>query len=91
MKKERGLESRGCQVSPIDGLVKAIEHAGVLEGVENERHEAEDVEVGGLRGGPAAEQDIDANAEIGERDETESVVARSIEWLKDDRDLETGT
>ena len=75
VQKERRLESRGDEISPVDGLVKAIEHTGVFEGVENERDKAENVEMGGLGSSPATEEDVDADGEIGERDQTEAVIA----------------
>ncbi len=49
VQKERRLQRARDDGAPVDRPVKGVQLAGVLEGVEDERCEAEDVEVRGVR------------------------------------------
>ncbi len=64
--------------------------AGVLEGVEDEGGQAEDEEVGGFGGGPAAEEDVQADAEVDQGDEAEAVVDGAVGGVEVDLDGEAG-
>ena len=88
VEEERGLEEGREDFRPVDDLVEGVEFAGVLEGVEDEGGEAEDVEVGGFGCGPAAEEDVEADAEVDEGDEAEAVVDGTVGGLEDNFDGE---
>ena len=88
VEEQRGLKRGGDDVGPVDDPVEGVELAGVLEGVEDEGDEAEDVEVGGFGGGPAAEQDVDADGQVDHGDEPEAVVDGAVGGLGDDLDFE---
>jgi len=69
--QEQGrLECLGDDVAPVDDPVQIVELAGVVEGVQRERYEAEDVEVHRARSGPAAEEDVETDGQVDEADDT---------------------
>ena len=90
VEKERRLKRPGGDVSPVDDLVEGVQLARVLEGVENKRGEAEDVEVRGFRSGPPAKQDIDADHQVDRGYEAEALVDRAIGRFEDDGNFESG-
>ena len=75
-------------LAPEDDEVERVELAGVLEGVPDERDQAEDEEVGRFRGGPAAEKDIQADRKVDERDEAHHLVVEAVGFGEDDLDVE---
>ena len=72
MQEQRRLQQPRHDVRPVDDPVKVVELAGVVEGVEDERDQAEDVEVRALGRGPASQQDVQANAEVDQRDQPQT-------------------
>src|SRR5205807_9563570 len=78
VQEQRGLQHSGGDVAPIDCPVEIVELAGVLEGIGDERDEAKDVEVRGTGGGPAAQQDVEDDAEIDERNQPQPVIERTL-------------
>ena len=46
--------------------------------------------MGGFGGGPAAEEDVEADAEVDQRDEAQALVNRAVVGLQDDLDVEFG-
>src|SRR5579871_6217942 len=59
-----------------------------MEGVEDERNEAEDVEVRALGGRPAPQQDVNADAEINQRDQSQAGIKRAIGGYQDDGSID---
>ena len=84
VEKERRLHGRGDDVGPVDYLIEGVQLACVLEGVEDEGDQAENEEVGGFRGGPATEQDVQADEQVDNGDEAQAVVDGFIRGLEDD-------
>ncbi len=85
-----GLKGRGEDVAPVDHPVEGIELAGVVEGVEDERDQTEDEEMEGLRGRPAAEEDVEADGEIDQRDDALNLVDAAVGGLENDLNVELG-
>ena len=78
VQKERRLKRLRRHVAPVDEPVEAARFAGGSEAVKDKRDQTEDVEVDGLWSGPAAEQDIDADAEIDQRDESKPLIDGAV-------------
>ena len=89
VQKECRLQSLRRHVAPVDDLVEDVQLAGVFEAVEDERGQAEDVEVGGFGRGPASEEDVDSDTEVDERDKAQTLVDGAIRGLEDDLNIET--
>src|SRR5208283_516052 len=88
MQKQRRLQQPGDDVGPIDNPIEVVQFAGVMEGIEDERDEAEDVKVRALGRSPAPEQNVDADAEIDQRDEPQPRVERAIGGYENDGSVE---
>ena len=88
MQEKRGLQRCGLDVGPVDGEIKSIQFACVLEGIEDEGHQAEDVKVGRLRRGPPSEEDIETDGEIDETDEALELKIGAIGGLENDADVD---
>src|SRR6185312_2715690 len=91
VQEERGLQRGRDVVAPQHPEIERIELAGVLERVEGERRQAEDVEMSGLRGGPAPEEDVQADGEIDQCDKAKDLVVGAVvigAGLEDDLDGE---
>ncbi len=88
VEKQGGLQNPGGDVAPIDRPVEIVQLAGVLERIGNEGDEAENVEVGGAGSGPAAQQDVEADAEIDERNQPQPVVERTLRGNQNDAGIE---
>ncbi len=78
VQEQSRLQQPGHHVAPVDNPVKIVQLAGELEGVEDERDQAENVEMGGTRGRPSAQQHIEPNAQIDQSDETKPEVERAF-------------
>src|SRR5271157_1429929 len=78
MQEKRRLQQPGHHVRPVDDPVKVVELAGVVERVKDERHQAEHIEVSALGSGPAAQQDVQSNAEVDKCDQPQTAIQRSI-------------
>ena len=81
MQKQRRLQRFGQHIEPEDGPVQRVELAGVLERVQGEGDQAEEVEVGGARGRPAAEENIDADGQVDQADEAQSLLQAAVQRL----------
>ena len=90
MQEQRRLQQPCHHVRPVDDPVKVVELAGVVERVENERHQAEDVEVSTLGRGPASQQDVEADAEVDQRNQPQSDVERPVGGRQNQRRFNAG-
>jgi hypothetical protein len=74
-KRQREVEEqcrlqRPCDdVRPVDRPVKGVELGAGVKGVQHERRQAEEIEVGRARCRPATEKDIQADQQVDERDQ----------------------
>src|ERR1700730_1621909 len=78
MQEQSGLQKPGRDVAPVDSPVKLVQLSSELEGVENERDQAEDIEMRGARCRPAPQQNVKPDAQIDQSDETKPVVERAL-------------
>ncbi len=88
MKKQRRLQSPGDNPAPVHRLIKSIQLARVPERVHDKGQEAKGVEVCRVRCGPAAEQDVEPDAEIHQRDQAHAGVECCIGTVENDRNVE---
>ena len=84
MEEQSRLQDTGDDVGPEHELVNEVQLARVLKSVESEGDEAEKVEVGGARSGPAAEKDVQSDGEIDETDEAQPLVPTAIGRFRND-------
>ena len=84
MQKERRLQGIQPARSPEDDPVERIERAGVLERIEGEGDQAEEVEVGGARRCPAAEENVDADGQVDEADDALTQLQAAVQRLRND-------
>ncbi len=78
VQEQRRLQQPRDYVGPVHNPVEVVELAGVVERIENERYQAENVEVRALGRSPASQQDIQADAQVNQRDQPQSAVKRPI-------------
>jgi hypothetical protein len=83
MEEQCRLQYPRDDIAPQDGPVKIVQLAGVLEGIGDERDQTKNVEVRGTGSGPAAEQDVDANAEVNERNQAQPVIQGAVRGNED--------
>ena len=88
VEKQGRLQHSGSDVAPINRPIEIVQLAGVLEGIGNEGDEAENVEMRGTGSGPAAQQDVEADAEIDKRNQPQPVVERPLGGNKNDAGIE---
>src|SRR5260221_11865324 len=69
VQQEGRREQPGHYAGPIYLVVKSIQLVGVLEGIEDEGHQAEDVKMHGARRIPPAHENEKPNEEIEETNE----------------------
>src|SRR4029077_1963217 len=69
MQEQSRLQHTCGNVAPEDGPVKGVQLAGVMKRVKNERHQAENIKVGGFGRGPAAEQNIKSDSQVDQGDQ----------------------
>ena len=69
-------------------MVESAGFAGRAEAVEDEGGQAEDVKMNGFRGRPASEEDVDADAEVDEGDESEAQVDGAVFRFENDLNVE---
>jgi len=86
VQKERRLQCVCDDVAPEDRPVQKVEPARVVKGVEDERGQAEDVEVRSARRRPAAEQDVYPDGQVDQADHAGQVGQCAIRWDRNDRD-----
>src|SRR5258708_2898553 len=85
VQKQRWLQQPGRNVAPVDDPVKLVQFPGELEGVKDERNQAEDVEVCGTRRWPASQQDVKPDAQVDQGNEPQPEVQRALAGNQDDR------
>ena len=78
MQKQSRLQQPGGNVAPIDRPVKLVQLSGELEGVKDERNQAENIEMRGTRRRPAPQQNIKPDAQVDQRDEAQPVIQRAF-------------
>src|SRR5882724_3136883 len=69
MKQQSRRKQASDDAGPIHLIVEGIELAAVLEGIEDEGNQAEDVEMNGTRGIPAAHENEKSDEEVQKTDE----------------------
>ena len=72
MQKQCRLQYPRSDIAPQDNGVKKIELAGVVKGIKDCGNQAEDVEMGGFRGSPAPEQNVNADPQVDQRNQPEA-------------------
>src|SRR5215472_10934032 len=68
MQQERWGKQPCHNAGPIDFIIERIELSAVVKAVENERHQAEDVEVNGARRVPPADENKNSNEKVDQAD-----------------------
>src|ERR1700730_2466939 len=86
--QQSGLQQQRNDVAPIDGPVKRIQLAAVMEAVEHKRDQAKNVEMNGSRCVPAAKKNKKADEEIEQRRDPQVALNRRRVLLgrRDQRD-----
>src|SRR4030095_17129944 len=74
MQEQSGLQQPSDNVRPVDRPVEYVEFPCELKRVKDERYQAKNIEVRGFGRGPAAQENIESNAEVNERDQSEADV-----------------
>ena len=64
VQEERWLQQPCNHIAPINNFVELVQFSGVFERVENERDQAEDVEMHGPGRGPAAQHHVKPDAQV---------------------------
>src|ERR1019366_1984136 len=80
VQKQRRLQQPRDFIGPQDDPVKTNEPTGVAERVENERYQAENIEMRGTDRRPTPQQYIKPNAQVNERDQPRAPVHRAFGW-----------
>ena len=88
VQEESRLQRAGDDVAPVHHLVEQVELARVEERVHHEGREAKDVEVQRVGRGPAAEEDIEADAEVDQRDQPEAGIDAAVRGFQDDGNID---
>ena len=78
MQEQRRLQQPGDYVGPVHNPVEVVELAGVVERIKDERDQAENVEVRALGRSPASQQNVQANAQVDQRNQPQSAVERPV-------------
>ena len=76
MQQQRRLQQPGHDAGPIDFPVKGAQLARVLEGIQNEGNQAENVEMHGASGVPAARENKKTDEEIEQADNAQIIFDR---------------
>src|SRR3569833_3151727 len=82
VQEECRLECPGHDVGPEYSFVDKVPLAGVLQGIQRKRNQAEQKEVGGPRGRPAPKQDLQSDTEVDQPDKTETQVTAPVWRLR---------
>jgi hypothetical protein len=72
------LQQPGDNVAPQNDRVKIVQLVYVFERIRDEGDQAENIEVRGTGSGPAAQQNVYANAQIDQRDQPQPVIEGPI-------------
>ena len=86
VQKKRRLQGFSGDIRPEDHQVQPFQAARELEGIKDERYQAEKIEVRGAQSAPAAEQDVEANEQIDQADDAQSLRQRAVERNRDQLD-----
>jgi len=86
MQQERRLQRLRQRIQPENSPVQQIQLASELKGVPGKRNQAEEIEVGGARSGPAPQEHIQSHGQIDEADETQRLLQTSVGRFGDDQD-----
>src|SRR5207249_12215456 len=78
MQEECWLQKPSSDVDPVDCPIEIDQLSGVLERIEDKRHQAENVKVSRSRRGPPPQENIDSNAEVDEGDSPQPAIQRAI-------------
>src|ERR1017187_2802078 len=78
VQEQRRLQKPGHDVRPVNDPVEVVELASVVKRIKNERHQAENVEMSALGCSPAAQQDVQPNPEINQRNQAQTEVQGAI-------------
>src|SRR5712675_1657266 len=81
MKQQCRRKQARDNAGPIHLIVKGIELTAVLEGIEDEGNQAEDVEMNGTRGIPAAHENEKTDEEVQKTDES-AIVFNGIGFFR---------
>ena len=84
MQKQRRLQRLGQDLAPVDGPVKGIEFAGVIERIQDKRGQAKDVKVSRARSRPPPEEDIETDGKVNQRNEPQALVLAAVCRLEND-------
>src|SRR6266571_525966 len=74
VQEQRRLQQPGDHVRPVNCPIEVVQLAGVLESVEDKRHQAENVKVSGFGRRPTTQQNIQPYSQIDQRDQSQSKV-----------------
>src|SRR5258708_40373861 len=85
VQQERRREQPGDYAGPIHFIVEGIQLAAVLEGIKDERDQAEDVEMHGARGVPPTHENEKPNEKIEETNEP-TVILDGSRFFRRSRD-----
>jgi hypothetical protein len=88
VQKQRGLQRRGNDICSQNSVVQPIQHAGVVEEVEDETDQAKDKKVRCLGRSPAPEKHIEPNGQIDQGNQPERLIVSAFLWLKKNRNLD---
>ncbi len=78
VQEQRRLQQPGSDVAPQNDPVEGVEFSGVVERVEDERNQAENIEVHGAWRRPAPQQHVHSDAQIDERDQPQPEIQRPL-------------
>src|SRR5580700_3730671 len=84
VQKQGWLQHACGNVAPINRPVEIVQLARVFERVGNEGDEAENIEVRGSGSSPAAQQDVEADAQIDQSNQPQPVVEGALRRNQDD-------
>ena len=82
VQKERRLQRLGQDPAPVDGPVKGVEFARVVERIKDKRGQAKDVKVSRPGSRPPPEEDIEADGKVNQRNEPQALVLAAVGGLK---------
>src|SRR5579864_2463918 len=89
VQEQSWLQEPSDHVAPVDDLVKLVQLSGVLEGIKDERDQAENIKVHGLRGSPASQKNVKADRQVDKRDKPQAIVERLVRSLGDERSIQS--
>src|SRR5579862_8761715 len=85
MQEQRRLQQPRRDVGPEDDPIEVVQLSGVVERVKDERDQAENVKVRALRRGPAAQQDVNTDTQVHQRNYAQRQKQRAIRGGEDER------